>query len=176
MVENAEKNVISRCATQFQRLLRMRPYKPAGDQDQDERQSQLQTGDGAGPRGGTGLGTHGHRVLSVVAEPSRNGKTAFAFLEGNGQVIGNLELSFFTMSRNENDPELRAKYNKEIRDLKKLFRNNRPQVIVIAPRSMRSDILKVCLNELKKDVSEDIYQEEKFNFDPHSEFTSSTIS
>lgn len=171
LTESGRKVVLEEVKEKFRDIINMKPYRPAAqeqdqDQDQDEGQNEPsyrqtpQEEDGASEKDSVDyiLGVTGIRVLACtmttpMSALNRDTEAVFVSLDGKGGIDGILRLkNCFRKGAGLKNPNLKAIYERNINELKRFVTEQLPKVIVISPKSLVMQGLKIELNDLFTDI------------------------
>ncbi|XP_026576952.1 transcription elongation factor SPT6 [Pseudonaja textilis] len=115
----AKECVVKACSRKLYNWLKVAPYRP--DQQVEEDEDLMDENQGKGIR-----------VLGIAFSSARNHPVFCALLNGEGEVTDFLRLPHFTKRRNAWREEEREKKAQDIETLKKFLLSKKPHVVVIA--------------------------------------------
>uniref|UniRef100_A0A670YVV9 SPT6 homolog, histone chaperone and transcription elongation factor n=1 Tax=Pseudonaja textilis TaxID=8673 RepID=A0A670YVV9_PSETE len=124
----AKECVVKACSRKLYNWLKVAPYRP--DQQVEEDEDLMDENQGKGIR-----------VLGIAFSSARNHPVFCALLNGEGEVTDFLRLPHFTKRRNAWREEEREKKAQDIETLKKFLLSKKPHVVVIAGENRRNERL-----------------------------------
>lgn len=156
LTENAEKHVANHCLASLRNLINTKPYRMKD-----------QSGFAMEPD-------------SVLACANDENNVLFVILRKTGEVQDYMELRNLMRRPMENNITLRNLYNQDIQSLQNFMMKNKPGVIVVAPKSLKSQNLKLELRNIAENVAKDLSTKEPFvmwgNLTISSAFARSSLS
>lgn len=131
----SEKFIINECAKKFKKTINVQPYMKTSENGEFESDSR-------------------HKVLSCVSE-GVSGKCHFVIVDENGELKSSLTLNHIGRHPG-NDFSKKNIFNNEREELKKFMYMNYPDLIVVGTNSLGCQQIKIELNNIASDVSEEI--------------------
>lgn len=165
LTETGRKDIVFQIKRKFRNIINMKPYRPAS-QDQDQmnfnQQQEEDYSDEENQSVDHILGVSGIRVLACtmttpMSALNKDAEAVFVSLDGKGHIDGVLRLkNCFRKSAGLKNPNLQAIYERNINELKRFVTEQLPKVIVISPKSLVMQGLKIELNDLFTEIFDNI--------------------
>ena len=124
MTEAAENFLVGLCTDYFKDLINMKPYKENGEV----------------------------RVLSCDSD--ENDKACFCIVNEEGYLQDYIVLNNIMKKPRDFDHSQKILYSNAIRELENFIKKHMPHVIVVAPKNIRSQSLKIELNNIREQIYE----------------------
>uniref|UniRef100_A0A673IKA1 Transcription elongation factor SPT6 n=1 Tax=Sinocyclocheilus rhinocerous TaxID=307959 RepID=A0A673IKA1_9TELE len=144
LVAEAKDNIIKSCCKKLYNWLKVAPYRP--DQQVEEDDDLMDESQGKGIR-----------VLGVAFASGRDTPVFCSLLNGEGEVVDFLRLPYFLKRRNAWREDEREKKLQDIENLKKFLLSKKPHVVAVAGENrdahMVMEDIKRTISELEQDSS-----------------------
>uniref|UniRef100_G3QB56 SPT6 homolog, histone chaperone and transcription elongation factor n=1 Tax=Gasterosteus aculeatus aculeatus TaxID=481459 RepID=G3QB56_GASAC len=138
LITEAKESIIRSCCRRLYNWLKVAPYRP--DQQVEEDDDLMDESQGKGIR-----------VLGVAYAPSRDTPVFCALINGEGEVVDFLRLPYFMKRRNAFKEDEREKKAHDIETLKKFLSGKKPHVVAVAGESRDAQMI---MEDIKRAVSE----------------------
>uniref|UniRef100_A0A674C8C8 Transcription elongation factor SPT6 n=1 Tax=Salmo trutta TaxID=8032 RepID=A0A674C8C8_SALTR len=145
LIAEAKENIIKACSRKLYNWLKVAPYRP--DQQVEEDEELMSEAQGKGIR-----------VLGVAFSSSRDTPVFCALVNGDGEVGDFLRLPYFLKRRNAWREDEREKKIHDIETLKKFLNSKKPHIIAIAGENRDAQMV---IEDIKRTASE-LEQESSF--------------
>lgn len=132
LMETAENFLIDLCADDLKYLINMKPYKETGD------------------------------VKVLSCNSNDNDQACFCIINEDGYLEEFIMLSNIMRKPRDYDHSQKILYQNAIRELEKFIKKHMPHVIVVAPKNIRSQSLKIELNTIREQIYESSMMEKPF--------------
>ncbi|XP_059382416.1 transcription elongation factor SPT6 [Carassius carassius] len=144
LVAEAKDNIVKSCCKKLYNWLKVAPYRP--DQQVEEDDDLMDESQGKGIR-----------VLGVAFASGRDTPVFCSLLNGEGEVVDFLRLPYFLKRRNAWREDEREKKLQDIENLKKFLLSKKPHVVAVAGENrdahMVMEDIKRTISELEQDSS-----------------------
>lgn len=124
LTEAAESFLIGLCTDYFKDLINMKPYKENGE------------------------------VKVLSCDSDENDKACFCIINEDGQLQDYIVLNNIMKKPREHDHSQKILYANAVKELDSFIRKHMPHVIVVAPKNIRSQSLKIELNNIREQIYE----------------------
>ncbi|XP_061104360.1 transcription elongation factor SPT6 [Conger conger] len=138
LISEAKENIVKGCCRKLYNWLKVAPYKP--DQQVEEDDDLMDESQGKGIR-----------VLGVAFASSRDTPVFCSLINGEGEVVDFLRLPYFLKRRNAWREEEREKKMQDIENLKKFLISKKPHVVAVAGENRDAHMV---MEDIKRTVSE----------------------
>ncbi|KAI1903238.1 hypothetical protein AGOR_G00025160 [Albula goreensis] len=138
LIAEAKENIIKCCCRKLYNWLKVAPYRP--DQQMEEDDDLMDETQGKGIR-----------VLGVAFASSRDTPVFCSLINGEGEVVDFLRLPYFLKRRNAWREEEREKKIQDIENLKKFLISKKPHVVAVAGENRDAHMV---MEDIKRTVSE----------------------
>ncbi|XP_069040225.1 transcription elongation factor SPT6 [Lepisosteus oculatus] len=138
LMAEAKENIIKGCSRKLYNWLKVAPYRP--DQQVEEDDDLMDENQGKGIR-----------VLGVAFAAGRDTPVFCSLVNGDGEVVDFLRLPYFLKRRNAWREEEREKKMQDIENLKKFLVSKKPHVIAVAGENRDAHMI---IEDIKRVVSE----------------------
>ncbi|KAG7484785.1 hypothetical protein MATL_G00054020 [Megalops atlanticus] len=138
LIAEAKENIIKACCRKLYNWLKVAPYRP--DQQVEEDDDLMDETQGKGIR-----------VLGVAFASSRDTPVFCSLINGEGEVVDFLRLPNFLKRRNAWREEEREKKLQDIENLKKFLISKKPHVVAVAGENRDAHMV---MEDIKRTVSE----------------------
>uniref|UniRef100_W5KF28 Transcription elongation factor SPT6 n=1 Tax=Astyanax mexicanus TaxID=7994 RepID=W5KF28_ASTMX len=138
LVAEAKDNIVKSCCRKLYNWLKVAPYRP--DQQIEEDDDLMDESQGKGIR-----------VLGVAFASGRDTPVFCALINGEGEVVDFLRLPYFLKRRNAWREEEREKKLQDIENLKKFLLSKKPHVVAVAGENRDAHML---IEDIKRTVAE----------------------
>uniref|UniRef100_A0A8C2E8L9 Transcription elongation factor SPT6 n=2 Tax=Cyprinus carpio TaxID=7962 RepID=A0A8C2E8L9_CYPCA len=144
LVTEAKDNIVKSCCKKLYNWLKVAPYRP--DQQVEEDDDLMDESQGKGIR-----------VLGVAFASGRDTPVFCSLINGEGEVVDFLRLPYFLKRRNAWREDEREKKLQDIENLKKFLLSKKPHVVAVAGENrdahMVMEDIKRTISELEQDSS-----------------------
>ncbi|KAL1252905.1 hypothetical protein QQF64_017598, partial [Cirrhinus molitorella] len=144
LVAEAKDNIVKSCCKKLYNWLKVAPYRP--DQQVEEDDDLMDESQGKGIR-----------VLGVAFASGRDTPVFCSLINGEGEVVDFLRLPYFLKRRNAWREDEREKKLQDIENLKKFLLSKKPHVVAVAGENrdahMVMEDIKRTISELEQDSS-----------------------
>uniref|UniRef100_A0A4W5KQZ0 Transcription elongation factor SPT6 n=1 Tax=Hucho hucho TaxID=62062 RepID=A0A4W5KQZ0_9TELE len=138
LIAEAKDNIIKSCCRRLYNWLKVAPYRP--DQQAEEEDDLMDESQGKGIR-----------VLGVAFADSRDTPVFCSLINGEGEVVDFLRLPYFLKRRNAWREDERDKKLQDVENLKKFLISKKPHVVAIAGENRDAHMI---MEDIKRTVSE----------------------
>ncbi|XP_066551774.1 transcription elongation factor SPT6 isoform X1 [Amia ocellicauda] len=138
LIAEAKENIIKSCSRKLYNWLKVAPYRP--DQQVEEDEDLMDENQGKGIR-----------VLGVAFATGRDTPVFCSLLNGDGEVLDFLRLPYFLKRRNAWREDEREKKLQDIETLKKFLVSKKPHVVAVAGENRDAQMV---IEDIKRTVSE----------------------
>ncbi|KAI7796472.1 transcription elongation factor SPT6 isoform X1 [Triplophysa rosa] len=144
LIAEAKENIVKSCCKKLYNWLKVAPYRP--DQQVEEDDDLMDESQGKGIR-----------VLGVAFASGRDTPVFCSLINGEGEVVDFLRLPYFLKRRNAWREDEREKKLQDIENLKKFLLSKKPHVVAVAGENrdaqMVMEDIKRTISELEQDSS-----------------------
>ncbi|XP_046876108.1 transcription elongation factor SPT6 isoform X1 [Hypomesus transpacificus] len=138
LVAEAKENIVKSCCRRLYNWLKVAPYRP--DQQVEEDDDLMDESQGKGIR-----------VLGVAFSSSRDAPVFCSLINGEGEVVDFLRLPYFLKRRNAWKEDEREKKLHDIETLKKFLTSKKPHVVAVAGENRDAHMV---MEDMKRAISE----------------------
>ncbi|XP_041097249.1 transcription elongation factor SPT6 isoform X2 [Polyodon spathula] len=142
LISEAKENIIKGCSRKLYNWLKVAPYRP--DQQVEEDEDFMDDNPGKGMR-----------VMGVAFAPGRDTPVFCSLINGEGEATDFLRLPYFLKRRNAWREEEREKKLQDLETLKKFLLSKKPHVVAVAGENrdahMIMEDIKRTINELEQE-------------------------
>ncbi|CAL8352830.1 unnamed protein product [Lota lota] len=148
LLAEAKENIIKACSRKLYNCLKVAPYRPDQQAEEEEEDEDLIAEAQA----------KGIRVLGVAFASSRDSPVFCALVNSDGEMGDFLRLPYFLKRRNAWKEEERERKLRDLETLKKFLNNKKPHIIAVAGENRDAQLV---MEDIKRTVSE-LEQESSF--------------
>ncbi|XP_077089367.1 transcription elongation factor SPT6 isoform X2 [Siphateles boraxobius] len=138
LIAEAKDNIVKSCCKKLYNCLKVAPYRP--DQQVEEDDDLMDESQGKGIR-----------VLGVAFATGRDTPVFCSLINGEGEVVDFLRLPYFLKRRNAWREDEREKKLQDIENLKKFLLSKKPHVVAVAGENRDAHMV---LEDIKRTISE----------------------
>uniref|UniRef100_A0A668VNX6 Transcription elongation factor spt6 n=1 Tax=Oreochromis aureus TaxID=47969 RepID=A0A668VNX6_OREAU len=138
LIAEAKESIIRSCCRRLYNWLKVAPYRP--DQQVEEDDDLMDENQGKGIR-----------VLGVAYAPSRDTPVFCALINGEGEVMDFLRLPYFMKRRNAFREDEREKKASDIENLKRFLSGKKPHVVAVAGENRDAQMI---MEDIKRTIGE----------------------
>ncbi|KAA8586830.1 hypothetical protein FQN60_000666, partial [Etheostoma spectabile] len=138
LITEAKESIIRSCCRRLYNWLKVAPYRP--DQQVEEDDDLMDESQGKGIR-----------VLGVAYAPSRDTPVFCALINGEGEVVDFLRLPYFMKRRNAFKEDEREKKAHDIENLKRFLSGKKPHVVAVAGENRDAQMI---MEDIKRTIGE----------------------